>query len=165
MRIHGRKRFQIYDLVRAGLVKHHRYRSNTTTQVLDCYRSIQDGRIQIPRWTADGKEKKVYINWDIYVLFNFVDRRKLSPHIRHHILPVKNGFLLTANRRKSVDEMAAVKNQMLYQKYCRVSANNKCQYFENFKITALRRLSQPTSDLSRSPVRKALIVHHIMFSD
>ena len=137
MRSHGRKRFQIYDLVRAGLVKHHRYRSNTTTQVLDCYRSIQDGRIQIPRWTADGKEKKVYINWDIYVLFNFVDKRKLSSHIRQHISPVKTGlfvkvdFLLTVKRRKSVDEMAAVKNQMLYQKYCRASANNKCMYFYN----------------------------------
>ena len=45
---------------------------------------IQDGRIQIPRWTADGKEKKVYINWDIYVLFNFVDKRN-SPTISHAI--------------------------------------------------------------------------------
>ena len=84
VRTRGQKRFQIYDPVHAGLVKPHRY---CTTQLLDHYRIIKDGRIQIPRWTADGKEKKVYINWDIYVLFNFVDKRKLlTSYFKYYIL-------------------------------------------------------------------------------
>ena len=87
MKIHGQKRFLILDPVRVGLVKRHRYcnkikpldrREIGLRQLPDSYHDIKDGRIQIPRWTADGKEKKVYINWDIYVLFNFVDKRKLS---------------------------------------------------------------------------------------
>ena len=36
--------------------------------------------------------------------------------------------LLTYKRRKSMEDMAAVKNQMLYQKHCRASANNKRSY-------------------------------------
>ena len=33
----------------------------------------QDNRMQISRWTNEGKEKKIYVYWDLYIMFNFMD--------------------------------------------------------------------------------------------
>ena len=60
----------------------------------------QDNRMQISRWTNDGKEKKIYVYWDLYIMFNFIDEGR-----RRHSNP-------------GLSPGEHLKPQNLYQKYC-----------------------------------------------
>ena len=94
-----------------------------------------------------GKKRK-FISIGIFMFFSILlIKGNCILYIIIYLLILNGTFLLTYTRRKSTDEMAAVKNQMLYQKYCRASANNKCLY--PFKLT----------------VRRALLNFYDLFSD
>ena len=63
---------------------------------------LKDNRMQISRWTAEGKEKKIYVHWDLYIMFNFMD-----PGRKRH-----------SNKALAPDP-EHLKPQSLYQKHCR----------------------------------------------